>query len=118
MKGKLVLTVFSIIIILSGLYGDAICSDIYSITGFEQSLKMLQVRRIDVFIVGTVMEESTPMKSDAYQDIKRVGIVEEKIVYPWFHKRHRELVPRLADTLKAMKTEGTFQKLTQEAKRK
>ena len=90
--------------------------NIVTLTGFEQSLKMLQARRIDLFIASTLLEESAPMKSDAYKDIKRVGIVEEKILYPWFHKRHKELVPRLADTLKAMKTEGAFQKLAEAAK--
>jgi len=44
--------------------------------------------------------------------------VEEKLVYPWFHKRHKELVSQLADTLKAMKAEGTFQELIEKAKQK
>jgi len=77
--------------------------DIVPLTGFEQCLKMLEVRRIDLFIIGTAMEESIPMKSDEFKDVKRVGIVEEKKTYPWFHKRHKELVSQLADTLKAMK---------------
>ena len=92
--------------------------NIVTLTNFIQCLKMLQARRIDILIIGTVIEESVPMKSDTYKDIKRVGIVEEKFVYPWLHKRHKELVPRLADTLKAMKAEGTFKKLKKEAKQK
>jgi ABC-type amino acid transport substrate-binding protein len=90
----------------------------YNLTGFEQSLKMLQARRIDIFIISTMAEETAPMNSPAYSDIKRVGIVEEKILYPWLHKRHRELVSPLADTLKAMKADGTFQKLSEAAKLK
>jgi ABC-type amino acid transport substrate-binding protein len=89
-----------------------------NLTGFEQSLKMLQVRRIDIFIISTLAEETAPMNSPAYSDIKRVGIVEEKIVYPWLNKRHKELAAPLADILKAMKAEGTFQKIKQEAKQK
>ena len=92
--------------------------NIVTLTDFEQCLKMLQARRIDLFIGATLVEESAPMKSGAYKDVKRVGIVEEKILYPWLHKRHKELVPQLADTLKAMKAEGTFQKLIEEAKQK
>ena len=92
--------------------------NIVTLTGFEQCLKMLQARRIDLFILTTLMEESAPMKSDAYKDVKRVGVVEEKTVYPWFHKRHKELVSPLAYTLKAMKAEGTLQKLIEEAKQK
>ena len=92
--------------------------DIITLTGFEQSLKMLQTRRIDLFIASTLLEESAPMNSPAYRDIKRVGIVEEKIAYPWLHKRHKALAPRLADTLKAMKADGTFKKLVEKAKKK
>ena len=92
--------------------------NIVTLTDFEQCLKMLQERRIDIFIVPILIEESAPMKSPAYSDIKRVGIVEEKILYPWFNKRHKELVSRLADTLKAMKVDGTFAKLAEKAKQK
>ena len=92
--------------------------NIITLTGFEQSLKMLQLRRIDIFIAATLVENSALMKRPAYSDIKRVGIVEEKILYPWFNKRHKELAPRLANTLKSMKAEGTFKKLAEKAKRK
>ena len=92
--------------------------NIVILTNFEQCLKMLQARRIDLLLIGTVVEDSVLMKSDAYQDIKRVGIVEEKIAYPWFHKKHKELVSPLADTLKAMKADGTFQKISEAAKLK
>jgi polar amino acid transport system substrate-binding protein len=77
--------------------------NIVTLTDFEQCLKMLQARRIDVFIGATLVEESALMRSDKYNDIKRVGIIEEKALYPWFHKRHKDLVPKLADTLKTMK---------------
>jgi hypothetical protein len=58
------------------------------------------------------------MKGDEFKDIKRVGIVEEKILYLWFHRRHRLLAPQLADVLKAMKADGTFQKIIEAAKQK
>ena len=79
---------------------------------------MLKARRIDILIAATLIEDSAPMKSPAYSDIKRVGIVEEKILYPWFNKRHKELASRLADTLKAMKADGSFNKLVEKAKKK
>jgi len=90
--------------------------NIVTLTDFEQCLKMLQARRIDVFIGATLIEESALMKSDKYNDIKRVGIIEEKALYPWFHKRHKDLVPKLADTLKTMKNDGTFSRLIEHAK--
>jgi len=92
--------------------------NIIRVTGFEQSLKMLQARRIDLLIIGTGVEEHKLMKSDAYNDIKRFGILQEKPIYPWFHKRHKSLVSPLADTLRAMKAEGTYQKLSDQAKQK
>ena len=90
--------------------------NIITLTDLEQCLKMLQARRIDIFIVATLVEESALMKSNKYNDIKRVGIVEEKVLYPWFHKRHKDLVPKLADILKTMKNEGTFSRLIEHAK--
>jgi ABC-type amino acid transport substrate-binding protein len=50
------------------------------------------------------------------KDVKLVGIVEEKILYPWLNKKHQELAPRLADALKAMKADGTFQKIIEAVK--
>jgi ABC-type amino acid transport substrate-binding protein len=90
--------------------------NIITLTGFEQSLRMLQARRIDLLISSTLLEESALMKSDEFKDIKRVGIVEDKVAYPWLHKRHRSLAPRLADEMKAMKADGTFQALAEKAK--
>ena len=92
--------------------------NIVTLTGFIQSLEMLKTRRIDLFIASTLLEESAPMKRPEYRDIKRVGIVEEKLAYPWLHKRHKALVPRLAETLKAMKAEGSFQNIIEAAKQK
>ena len=74
----------------------------------EQCLKMLQAKRIDVFIVGTQIEDSTFMQSGAYKEVKCVGIVETKVLYPWMHKRHKNLIRPLADTLKTMKSEGWY----------
>ena len=90
--------------------------NIIALSGFEQILKMLQARRIDIYIAATIMEESAQMKSDKYKDIVRVGIVEEKVLYPWLNKKHESLVPRLANALKAMKADGTFQKIIEAVK--
>ena len=78
---------------------------------------MLQPRRIDIYIGATLMEESAQMKSDAYKDILRVGIVEEKACYPWLHNRHKKLVSRLAAALKEMKADGTFKNISESATR-
>ena len=83
-------------------------ANIVSLSDGEQCMKMLQAKRIDVFIVSTQIEDSAFMKSGAYDDVKLVGIVETKVLYPWLHKQHENLVRRLADTLKTMKSEGQF----------
>jgi ABC-type amino acid transport substrate-binding protein len=73
-----------------------------------QGIEMLKAKRIDVFIVSTQIENLAFMKTSAYNDVKCVGILETKVLYPWLHKRHRHLAQPLADTLKTMKSEGRF----------
>ena len=81
---------------------------ILTLSDVEQCLQMLMAKRIDVFIAGTLIQDSAYMKSGAYKEVKCVGIVETKVLYPWLNKRHRDLVQPLADTLEAMKSEGRF----------
>lgn len=38
-----------------------------------------------------------------------------KKMYPYLHKRHAELVPRLEQTLRVMKADGSFNRITREA---
>ena len=83
-------------------------TNIVTLSDPEQCVKMLEAGRIDLFIVGTQIEDSTFMRSGAYKEVKLVGIVETKVLYPWLHKRHKNLVKRLAETLKRMKSEGRF----------
>lgn len=74
----------------------------------EQGLQMLKAKRIDLFIVGTQIEDSAFLKNGAYKEVKCVGIVETKRLYPWLHKRHESLVRPLADMLQTMKSERRF----------
>jgi len=83
-------------------------TNIVTLSDPEQCVKMLEAGRIDVFIVGTQIEDSTFMRKGAYKEVKLVGILETKVLYPWLNKRHKNLVKRLADTLKTMKSEGRF----------
>ncbi len=81
---------------------------IVSFTTPKQGFAMLKAGRIDLFFVGAQVEGSPLMQSGEYDGVKRVGVVETKILYPWLHKRHRELVQPLADVLQTMKSEGIF----------
>lgn len=83
-------------------------TNIVTLHNFEQGMKMLLAKRMDIFIVGNLIEKSAFMQSGAYKEIKCMGIVETELLYPWLHKRHKNLVRRLADTLKTMKSEGWF----------
>jgi polar amino acid transport system substrate-binding protein len=83
-------------------------TNILTLSDPEQCLKMLQAKRIDLFIVDTQIEDSSFMQSGAYKDVKRVGIVEAKVLYPWLHRRHKNLVGRLAEMLKTLRSEGRY----------
>jgi ABC-type amino acid transport substrate-binding protein len=82
--------------------------NIITLSDTEQCMKMLQAGRIDLFIGGTQIEDTAYMQSGAYKEVKRVGIIETKVLYPWLHKRHKNLVSSLAETLAALKSEGRF----------
>ena len=82
--------------------------NILTLSDPEQCLKMLQAKRIDLFIVDTQIEDSSFMQSGVYEDVKLVGIVEAKVLYPWLHKRHANMVGRLAEMLKTLQSEGRF----------
>ncbi|MGW8193015.1 MAG: substrate-binding periplasmic protein [Desulforhopalus sp.] len=81
---------------------------IVTLGSIDQAVEMLRARRIDIFIVGTQIEDLAVMKSGDSGMIKRLGIVETKTLYPWMHKRHKHLVQPLAETLRVMKSEGVF----------
>jgi ABC-type amino acid transport substrate-binding protein len=86
------------------------------LTDFEQCLKMVQARRIGVFIGSTLLESSPLMRSGKYDDVKRVGTVEEKTLYPYLHDKHKDLVFPLRDALIMLKKEGVFQELMEREK--
>jgi len=81
---------------------------IVTLSGVEQGIKMLKAKRIDVFIISTQVEDSAFMKSGVYKEVKCGGIVETKVLYPWLHKRHKQLLQPLADILSTMESEGRF----------
>jgi hypothetical protein len=82
--------------------------DIVVLGNLEQSLAMLADRRIDLFISADWIERSEILTQDRFKQIKRVGILETKTLYPWLLRRHADLAPKLAETLKQLKREGFF----------
>lgn len=85
----------------------------------RQGVRMLERRRIDVLLaferpIAEVLDES----EFSQVRIQLAGVMEEIPVFPYFHSNHHSLAPRLAETLKAMKTDGTIKRLDVLARQK
>ncbi len=51
--------------------------------------------------------------------MKNIRVIEPPLavkgMYPYLHKKHKELVPKLADAIREMKKDGTYKKIVNEA---
>jgi len=84
--------------------------NISDITEPDQGLKKLVSGRTDVFIdeeSGILTLLQTPDFKDS--KIRLAGLMESFPVYPYLHKKHASLVPKMAEVIKAMKTEGLIE---------
>lgn len=81
-------------------------------TDVYQGLKMLKAKRIDVFVDSDITIRNA-LENDEFKGVgfTRVGTVERYPLYPYLHKKHAEIAPKLAAALKAMKKDGTFKDL-------
>lgn len=80
------------------------------ITEQVHSLKKLVSGRIDLF----VDEESgvlTLLKTPEFKEsrIRSAGVMESFPMYPYLHKKHAALAPKMAEVIKAMKAEGLIE---------
>ena len=81
-----------------------------------QALKKLRAGRIDMYVDSS--DRIGPLlQSPEFKDsgIHAAGVMEEIFSYPYLHKRHADLAPKLAETLKQMKAEGLFAQYMQQA---
>jgi hypothetical protein len=90
---------------------------LFEITDSRQGLRMLRRGRIDVLIavqatVDNVLTEAEFLDSG----IALACILEVVPAFPYLHKKHHALAPQLAAVLKAMKKDGTYDRLVEEAK--
>ena len=75
-----------------------------------QGLKKLVNGRTDIF-----MDEETSVLSLLHtpefegKNIRKVGVMDTAPVYPYLHKKHAALVPRMAEAIRAMKAEGLIE---------
>ncbi|NNF99545.1 MAG: hypothetical protein HKM93_09220 [Desulfobacteraceae bacterium] len=74
-------------------------------------LKKLMNRRIDVYIDSDKQVLSL-LALPEFKDsgLRIVAELESIASYPYLHKKHAELAPRLAEVLKEMKSMGLFEK--------
>ena len=79
----------------------------------EQGLKKLIVGRTDLYVdVDFTIVEAIKKLDPAQSDVSalyQAGIMQEVNAYAYLHKKHVNLVPKVAETLKSMKQEGLFQ---------
>ena len=81
----------------------------------EELFKILDMGRIDVAVYS---------KAFGNEVISQLGLkgirsleppLARKKMYLFLHKRHKEIIPKLANILKSMKADGTFSKLMRES---
>ncbi len=91
--------------------------NIHTLTDTFQGLKMLKHGRIDVLIAHPFTVDSfLTGKEFMGSNIASVGILEKVSVFPYLHKKHRALIPKLAAILKTMKEDGSYKHLAKESK--
>ena len=82
-----------------------------AISRVMQGLKRLAAGRIDIF-VHLEADVMAALRIDEFKDfgIQKAGVMEQQIAYPYLHKKHQELVPKLETVLKEMRKEGLIEK--------
>ena len=80
----------------------------------EQGLKRLIVGRTDLYVdveftIAQALKRLTPDEFDV-SALYQAGIMQEVDAYAYLHKKHAALLPRVAETLQAMKQEGLFER--------
>lgn len=99
------------------LVGHVDAKYLHGLNNIRQGLMMLRHNRIDVLVglqtsVESVLDEAEFVNSG----IALAGIIEVAPVFPYLHKKHHALAPQLASVLRAMKKDGTLDRLVEGAK--
>lgn len=81
------------------------------VTSVEQALKKLLSGRTDIFI-HLDQHVKKVLNTPAFKDtrITELGVMQELETYPFLHKKHVHLAPKLAAVLQQMKAEGLFER--------
>jgi polar amino acid transport system substrate-binding protein len=92
--------------------------NLIAVTDIRQAIKMLASGRMNLFLTyDQPMESALRHEEFGGLDIQRSGTLGRFSLYPYLHKDHSDLVPRLAAVLRAMKADGTFDRLRKQAEK-
>lgn len=86
-----------------------------SVPTITQGFKKLELKRSDLFIALQVPSlEALYSQEFADSPIRPIAVVGRNLSYPYLHKSHTELAPRLAEVLKKMKEDGRYDQIMRE----
>jgi len=87
---------------------------VWPVNNTEQMFKMLVADRIDLVIATPSNAGILKSKTFRNSGIRRIEPPLTSLdIYTYLHKKHRDLVPRVAESLHNMKIDGTYLKLIQ-----
>ena len=82
------------------------------ITDIRLAIRMLASGRMDILLENEMSMKSS-LRNEEFRglDIRCIGSLDHFFLYPYLHKKHAELVPKLAAVLKDMKEDGSYEKI-------
>lgn len=82
-----------------------------SFSSLKQMIEMQKAGRIDFFVYSGSLIAMERLSTDGKSIIKKIGILEEKLLYPYLNRKHKKLTEDLAVILRIIKTDGSYEKL-------
>lgn len=81
---------------------------IHDVTTDEQAFKMLAHDRADIVISESRQGNQILTSNPDLSEIVEIANMHESNIYAYLHNKHKEIAPKIAETLEEMKTDGTF----------
>lgn len=86
--------------------------DVITASDISQALRLLLAGRVGIYIelddITVFVQKIDEFKKHRFYN---AGPVDSVSTFPYMHIKHRALVPKLAETLRAMKSDGTYSRL-------
>jgi ABC-type amino acid transport substrate-binding protein len=73
---------------------------VHIVENCEQSMKLLQSGRVDLYI-DNLDNCAELRRSTGFRSVQVAAILDENLSYPYIHKKHQKLIPKLTEALKA-----------------